>query len=109
MLEHPLLRGVVEKYLVSEIRVLSNAVFVPLGPSVAEVFDHLTRVGIVAKERVLSGLPHPSPANVERILYFLGRKDAKHLSGKTNAPRIDTNRKLLLERVSALPQAVASL
>ena len=32
--------------------------------------------GLMPAAQMLSGLPHPSGANSERIQYFLGRKDA---------------------------------
>ena len=57
--------------------------------------------GLMPAAQMLSGLPHPSGANSERIQYFLGRKDASVLSTKTNPGKLDATREQL---VTAVPQ-----
>lgn len=81
---------------------LRDAVFVPLGDKVAEALEFLAAHGVLDRERVLAGLPHPSGANAERINYFLGRKDRASLSAKTDPQKLDRAREQLIARVAAL-------
>ena len=81
---------------------LPEAVFVPLGPVPTKVMLWLIKEGQFRPEQVLSGLPHPSGANAERIAYFLGRKQASQLSAKTNASVLDAARTALLTKVTQL-------
>jgi hypothetical protein len=101
-LDHPQLRYLVDTCLKDEIEALPNAIWIPLGPKVAEIFDYLVRRGALKDEFVLSGMPHPSGANNERIAYFLGKKREKDLSAKTNAEAIDSARSALKTKIAAL-------
>lgn len=101
-LSHPVLREIVDTWLAEEAEALPRAVWVPLGGHAEACLEHLAARGKLDRNRILSGLPHPSGANAERIAYFLGRKTREALSAKTNADRIDAARKQLLERVAAL-------
>jgi hypothetical protein len=47
-------------------------------------------------------LPHPSGANAERIAYFLGNKDRKALSEKTDPLKLDRAKTELLSRIHRL-------
>jgi len=89
-------------YTGEELRVLSRALIIPLGPKVAEMLEFLAPEGLVPRERIIAGLPHPSGANAERIAYFLGRKPKDRLSPKTNAEALDTARESIVARVSAI-------
>ena len=40
--------------------------------------------GVIQRNQILAGMPHPSGANAERIAFFLGEKAKKDLSAKTN-------------------------
>ncbi|WP_213064132.1 hypothetical protein [Acinetobacter indicus] len=71
MIKHPLMLGSIETYLKQEIHQLPNAIYIPLGPKVAQVFEMLIKQGVLDSNQVLFGLPHPSGANAERIAYFL--------------------------------------
>jgi hypothetical protein len=102
MLRTPVLRRMVETYLADEARALPNALWLPLGPKPAAALQHLASQGIIARERILDGLPHPSGANAERIGYFLGRKAREALSVKTVPEPIDQARMALRTRISAL-------
>lgn len=103
MLGKRTLREQIDRHLAEEIQTLgSNCLYVPLGPKVAQAFEHLQRKGLLRPEQVLSGLPHPSGANAERISYFLGKKDKQKLSAKTNPDVIDTARRQLTAKVSSL-------
>lgn len=101
-LGHPELRSMIESHLAEEAADLPNAVWVPLGKGAAASLQHLVARGVLDGRRVLSGMPHPSGANAERIAYFLGRKSRDQLSIKTNADRIDEARTRLCLQVEAL-------
>lgn len=92
----------VETYLAEEAEALPNAVWVPLGAHAEACLKHLAALGRLDGRRVLSGLPHPSGANAERIAYFLGRKPRGALSAKTNPDRIDAARERVMEQMAAL-------
>jgi hypothetical protein len=102
MLRIPDMRNWLEAYTGTELSLLQDAVFVPLGPKVSAALNHLAGIGRIAPDRILDGMPHPSGANAERIAYFLGNKAAADLSPKTNPASIDAARANLLERVAAL-------
>jgi hypothetical protein len=102
MTRHPLLREQLLTYFGEDMAGLRKAIFIPLGDKVAEALHFLGDEGLLEKERILDGLPHPSGANAERIAYFLGRKAKHALSAKTNANKLDEARTLLTQRVQAL-------
>ena len=92
-------------WFAEEAAVLSDAVFVPLGPAVAEALESLKATGKLDPARVLAGLPHPSGANAERIAYFVGRKRGESLSTKTDPNKLDRARAALIAHVSRLAAA----
>ena len=98
----PLL-GLIGECLREEVAALPGAVWVPLGPKALVGLQHLMDTGALDPARVLSGLPHPSGANGERIAYFLGRKARQHLSPKTDPATLDAARDRLLNLVETLP------
>ncbi|TAM88309.1 MAG: hypothetical protein EPN41_06025 [Candidimonas sp.] len=102
MLRSPFLRGRIETYFAAEAAALSSAVFVPLGPRVGEGVLWLAREGVIPRDHVLAGLPHPSGANIERVAYFLGRKARDTLSNKTNPVVLDAARAALQAQVASL-------
>jgi hypothetical protein len=102
MLTHPLLQEQMLDYFAREAAPLADAVFVPLGPKVGLALAWLARRGVLDEDRILQGLPHPSGANMERIAYFLGRKEKTALSSRTNGDQIDADRRLLAARLAAL-------
>ncbi len=88
MLSTAVLRKQLMQWFASEMAALPNAVFVPLGPKVTEAVETAAiHLGLSAA-RVLSGLPHPSGANAERIAFFLGRKKREDVSSKVDADRL---------------------
>lgn len=102
MVRTPKLRDWLTNYTGAELKDLSNALIVPLGLKVSAAMQHLASAGLIERDRVLDGLPHPSGANQERINYFLGRKPAGQLSAKTNAETIDSARGVLVKRIARL-------
>ena len=102
MIKHPLLRDQLMTYFGADVKSMPNAVFVPLGDKVSEALHFLATQGVLARDRILDGLPHPSGANAERIAYFLGTKNRVALSVKTNPEKIDLARKDIMRRVLAL-------
>ncbi len=91
-----------ETHLAEEAAALPNAIWVPLGGHAEAGLTHLAEAGRLDPARILTGLPHPSGANAERIAYFLGRKPRAALSSKTNAERIDAARERLQRQVAGL-------
>lgn len=102
MTKHPLLREQLMTYFGEDVKALPNAVFVPLGDTVAEALHFLASKSLLAREQILDGLPHPSGANAERIAYFLGKKKRDELSVKTNPHKLDLAREEIIKRVLAL-------
>lgn len=102
MLRVPGMRNWLETYTGTELTLMDDAVFVPLGPKVSAALNHLADSGRIRRDRILDGMPHPSGANAERIAYFLGNKASGDLSPKTNPASIDAARASLLGRVAAL-------
>jgi hypothetical protein len=98
----PFLREAVLRYFAHEAAQLPDALYIPMGGSVAEGLDWLAREGVIRRDRILHGLPHPSGANAERVAYFLGRKERADLSSRTNARQIDAARATLLAQMAAL-------
>ncbi len=89
-------------WLAEEMRTLPKALYVPLGPAVSEAVEHVAAQQGLPTTQVLSGLPHPSGANAERIAFFLGRKRREDLSAKVEPDRLLRARAVLREKVSAL-------
>ncbi|MBX6370199.1 MAG: hypothetical protein IRZ04_19675 [Rhodospirillales bacterium] len=102
MLRTPLLRRMVEVQLAEEARALPGALWLPLGPKPTAALVHLAELGVIDRDRILDGLPHPSGANAERIAYFLGRKPRTALSAKTRPAPIDEARERLTARLARL-------
>ncbi len=103
ILKTPLLRKQVEKYLLPELSSFnSSTLIIPLGSKVEEVLNFAVDYGAINDNQILSGLPHPSGANSERISYFLGEKSATQLSNKTNPLKIDLAREQLMAKVIGL-------
>lgn len=103
LLRNNFLRHLVKAWFATELRQLSKAIFVPLGATVESVLVWLSDEGLIDRGQILSGLPHPSGANAERISYFLARKSKAALSKQTNADLIDRARETLSAQISRLP------
>lgn len=101
ILRTPYLRSMAEEWLADEARQLPNALWIPLGKEPTAVLRSFVSRGLLAGDRVLDGMPHPSGANAERIAYFLGRKPRHLLSVKTKPESIDDARAELVRKVSA--------
>ena len=104
MAKVPFLRAQVLRYFAQEAARLPDALYIPMGASVAEGLDWLASEGVIRPDRILHGLPHPSGANAERVAYFLGRKTRETLSAKTNADQLDAARGRLLAQMAGLVQ-----
>jgi hypothetical protein len=101
-LKHPILKGMIDDYLADECSLLSKeTLYIPLGQGVSEVLHYLADKGVISASQILTGLPHPSGANAERISYFLGRKERRNLSAKTNPDKLNSAKQELLTQLSA--------
>ncbi len=101
-LRTPVLLSLIETCLADEAKRLQKAIWLPLGPQPTRSLHHLASKGLLRREQILEGLPHPSGANAERVSYFLGRKEKRALSVKTNAVLLDAARDRLRGQVSNL-------
>jgi len=79
-----------------------DCIYVPLGEEVSKAFTHLEAKSVIQSAQVLHGVPHPSQNNIERILYFLGKKDRNSLSDRTNHLKIDERKWETLQKVERL-------
>lgn len=95
MMTTPFLRAQLLDHFGQDVKNWGDAVFVPLGHRTAEALEFLAGEGLIARSRILDGLPHPSGANSERIAYFLGRKSRAALSTRTDPEKLDRNRERL--------------
>lgn len=97
-----LLAESIERGFAQEAQQLPDALFVPLGPVPTQGIEMLAERQLIDRRRILSGLPHPSGANSERIHYFLGRKSRDSLSSRTNPQMLDQAREKLCQQMAAL-------
>lgn len=67
-----------------EIEDFKSILLVPLGKAVEEVLDDLASKGIISKNQILNGFPHPSGANVNRINQLAENKDNLIIKIKEN-------------------------
>lgn len=102
MVRTSFLQNQLKRWFVEEMKLLPNALYVPLGPKVGEAVVAAAEDAGVDRDRVLAGLPHPSGASAERISYFLGRKRREDLSAKTNPDKLDSARILLCRKIQRL-------
>jgi len=105
MLKTPLLRRMVDTHLAEEARMLPDAIWLPLGPRPEAALRHLAGKGLLNRKRILSGLPHPSGANAERVTVFLGRKSPELASRQTNPAKLLSAFKALSAQIAGLKGA----
>ena len=84
MLTTPILRKQIDLHLAEEARLLQSAIWLPLGPKAEAAVSYLATKGLLSRNRILAGMPHPSGANAERVAVFLGRKRPEDASRQTN-------------------------
>ncbi|MCL6234810.1 hypothetical protein M5F03_06480 [Acinetobacter sp. ANC 5579] len=102
MLKNELLKQHIDDYFIPMVQQLPNAIYIPLGKGVDEVLNYVSSLGNLNDQQILSGLPHPSGANAERIKYFLGEKPRDQLSQQTNPEQIDSAKSQILLKLSNL-------
>jgi hypothetical protein len=96
------LSSILATYLGEEMKALPGAFFIPLGDNVDEMVRTVGASIGFDTSKIMTGLPHPSGANAERIAYFLGRKSREMLSAKTNHNSIDAAKAGLLAAMKTL-------
>ena len=96
------IRGWFETYAPSEFRQLTSALLIPLGDAVSRALHHLADLGHVRRDCILSGLPHPSGANAERVACFIGTKRPELASSRTDGYGLVASRLRLADVVSGL-------
>jgi hypothetical protein len=95
-----LLIGELDRWFAAECRVLPTALYVPLGPTAVEACERQLAAGVLRRDQILIGLPHPSGANAERVAFFLGRKARHLLSVKTRPESLEAGREQALRTVA---------
>lgn len=95
MLSSPALRLMIETLLADEVKQLPGAIWQPLGDKPVAALQHLVSLGVLDPKQIAPALPHPSGANAERVSFFLGNKAEEDLSPKTNAARLNAQRKAI--------------
>ncbi len=88
MLTTPVLRKQIDTHLAEEAAALPDAIWLPLGPKAEAAVSYLAGCGLLDKRRILTGMPHPSGANAERVAIFLGRKRPEDASKQTNPAQL---------------------
>lgn len=102
ILKTELLTAELESWLVEEMRALPEAVWITLGDDAAEAAPHAAKIAGLSTDRLILGLPHPSPNSRERSKYFVGRKPKDDLSPKTDGDKIDARRDQILRQMAQL-------
>ena len=69
-MDNKILYSYVKKYFYNEIKILPNALIVPLGKAVEEVLEKMIKDNLIKEEQCLLGFPHPSGANGHRKKQF---------------------------------------
>ncbi|CAH0525416.1 hypothetical protein [Vibrio hippocampi] len=94
--------SMLDTYLAEEIRAVGpDCLWLPLGKQADEALRYMVKTGHLKDAQLLSGLPHPSGSNQERIKYFLGKKAKAELSRKVNPDKMDANKAALIAKVRA--------
>lgn len=70
IMDNEILYSYVKKYFYNEIKILPNALIVPLGKAVEEVIEKMIKDNLIKEEQCLLGFPHPSGANGHRKKQF---------------------------------------
>lgn len=103
LLSTPWMKKLAKAYLVDEVSKLrDDVIWIPLGREPTSMLNALAAEGAIRKDHVLTGLPHPSGANAERIAAFLGAKPPEACSPKTNAVELLGKHAKLVSQLAAL-------
>lgn len=70
-----ILMSYVEKYFYEEVKILNDALIIPLGKAVEEVLWDMIKKRLISREQCLLGFPHPSGANGHRKRIFEEEKE----------------------------------
>ncbi|MCA0987228.1 hypothetical protein [Guptibacillus algicola] len=76
ILKTPLLRSYALENFPTELSKLSNPLIIPLGVNVSRVLSYLSDNGYISSCSVLTGFPHPSGANGNRVKQFEEYKES---------------------------------
>jgi hypothetical protein len=104
----PLLRELLVSETARELASLPDAVVVPLGPKVSYACDLLVKAGLLDRERVIDGVPHPSGSNNENVNYFVSAQPGGVVSNRRKAFTLDERRASVDAAVAAWKERMAS-
>ncbi|WP_120010071.1 hypothetical protein [Teichococcus vastitatis] len=83
VMRSPALRACFEQHFLPEVaQVPEEAVFVALGPTPLDALDHAAARGLVAPERILGALAHPSKSGGSQVDAYLGLRDPETLKAR---------------------------
>lgn len=97
MTKHPLLRKYLLEHFVREVAAMKDVLFVALGPQVQKVLDSLVQERVIASDRLIRGLLHPSGNCTYRIDYLISDRN-KPVPHATNPMPYDKGRVEFRER-----------
>lgn len=75
ILKNSMLQSFLSGYFVPQAAAVQEALIIPLGKGVEEVLQVISSKGIIKKENILLGFPHPSGANGHRLRQFEENKE----------------------------------
>ena len=73
-LRYKIFRSYVDQVLAPELESLPSSLIIPLGSAVNKCTDHLVSIGMIDRNRVLAGFPHPSGGNGHRVRQYNERR-----------------------------------
>jgi hypothetical protein len=88
VVDHPVLRQLLEEKFAKEIQMLGDCLIVPLGKSVEKCIGFLSERGAIDRSHCLFGFPHPSGGNGHRLKFYLDAKERLSDTVRRNAPRL---------------------
>ncbi len=107
--KRPEMKSMIDRYLIPELRSLSNAWLVPFGPTPAKVLDLLVQRGEIDGRRILAGLNHPSGTHWNRHNCQLDRVDHCNCATNVGCGTIQERGRALRAKVAELEAAGAGL
>jgi hypothetical protein len=102
-----MLRAMVLKHFVPMAQSLPKAKILAVGDVPWDTLQWLAADGLIDHSCLLGQLPHPSPANQERVNWFIDKKNScKPVSNKTNTRKLDEMREQMRTAIAQLPALV---
>lgn len=75
LIKNKFLMKYIDESFINELELLGEVLIIPLGKAVEEVMEQLIDKNIIKSSNVLKGFPHPSGANVNRLVQLEEHKE----------------------------------